>query len=252
MVSVLTKRGMAMEFTVSLSAFDGPLDLMLHLIKENKLDIFDLNMEILAQQYIQYIHSMQDLKLEIASEYIEELAGLIEYKSKKLLPRNEAKVEDNYEEDQREKLVSRLLEYQMFKEASENLSKRYDQRNRYISRDPASLIEEWSVPQEIEDNSTYSVYDLMKAMEKVIKRYYISQPYQTKLSVKEMSIEERAEQIKETLSAKVSPVSFSSLCQNISKRMLILTFLAILSMIHERIISYHIDEKEEIYIERIW
>lgn len=241
-----------MEFNVSLSAFDGPLDLMLHLIKENKLDIFDLNMEVLAQQYMNYIHSMQDLKLEIASEYIEELAGLIEYKSKKLLPRNEAKVEDNYEEDQREKLVSRLLEYQMFKEASENLSLRYDQRNRYISRDPASLIEEWSVPQEIEDNSKYSVYDLMKAMEKVIKRYYISQPYQTKLSVKEMSIEERAEEIEQQLLSTDHPLSFSALCHNISKKMMILSFLAVLSMIHERKISYYIDDKEDIYIERIW
>lgn len=71
-----------MKFEVSIEQFDGPLDLMLHLVKENKLDLFDLDMDVLASQYIAFIHEMQTLHLEIASEYLEELASLIEYKSK--------------------------------------------------------------------------------------------------------------------------------------------------------------------------
>ena len=104
-----------MKFHVSIEQFDGPLDLMLHLVKENKLDLFDLDMDVLASQYIDFIHEMQTLHLEVASEYLEELASLIEYKSRKLLPREKVEVEEEYEEDHREQLVQRLLEYQQYK-----------------------------------------------------------------------------------------------------------------------------------------
>ena len=99
-----------MEFKVTIDQFEGPLDLMLHLIKENKLDLFDLDMLVLANQYIDFIHQMKDLHLEIASEYLSELASLLEYKSRKLLPREEVVVEEEYEEEQqRQRLVERLL-----------------------------------------------------------------------------------------------------------------------------------------------
>ena len=83
-----------MEFKITIDQFEGPLDLMLHLIKENKLDLFDLDMLILADQYIHYIHQMEDMHLEVASEYLIELSSLIEYKSRKLLPREEVIVDD--------------------------------------------------------------------------------------------------------------------------------------------------------------
>ena len=73
-----------MAFTITIDQFEGPLDLMLHLIKDNKLDLFDLDMNILTDQYLHYINAMESMRLEIASEYLTELAGLLEYKSKKL------------------------------------------------------------------------------------------------------------------------------------------------------------------------
>lgn len=102
-----------MAFEVTTHSFEGPLDLMLHLIKENKLDLFDLDMDILTEQYLTYLNAMEAYHLEIASEYLSELAGLIEYKSKKLLPREKVLIEEEFEEDQRDKLVARLLEYQL-------------------------------------------------------------------------------------------------------------------------------------------
>ena len=105
-----------MAFEITIDQFEGPLDLMLHLIKENKLDLFDLNMDMLTDQYLAYLNTMEAMHLEVASEYLAELAGLIEYKSKKLLPREKVVIEEEYEEDQRDKLVKRLLEYQRFKE----------------------------------------------------------------------------------------------------------------------------------------
>ena len=87
-----------MGFEVETLKFEGPLDLMLHLIHEQQLDIFDLDMEVLTDQYIAYLHAMEDLQLEVESEYLVELATLIEYKSKKLLPRHSDDLEDDYED----------------------------------------------------------------------------------------------------------------------------------------------------------
>ena len=106
-----------MGFEVETQRFEGPLDLMLHLIREQKLDIFDLDMEVLTDQYIHYLHEMEELHLEVESAYLVELTTLIEYKSRKLLPRKEDELEDDYE-DPKDRLVRRLLEYQKYKEVS--------------------------------------------------------------------------------------------------------------------------------------
>ena len=95
-----------MAFSITIEQFEGPLDLMLHLIKDNKLDLFDLDMDVLTDQYLSYLNSMEELHLEVASEYLSELAGLLEYKSKKLLPREKVEIEEEYEEDQRERLIT--------------------------------------------------------------------------------------------------------------------------------------------------
>ena len=145
---IMANMGDSMDFLITLDQFEGPLDLMLHLIKENKLDLFDLDMNVLATQYIDYIHTMQNMHLEVASEYLSELASLIAYKSKKLLPRETVEVEEEYEEDQRDQLVARLLEYQRYKEVSLALKEDYEQSQLHFSRPVSSLVEEWKVPVE--------------------------------------------------------------------------------------------------------
>ena len=87
-----------MDFKVTIDQFDGPLDLMLHLIKEGELDLFSLDIVKLTDQYLNYIQAMQKLRLDIASEYLVELATLIEYKSKKLLPNDSSDLEEDIEE----------------------------------------------------------------------------------------------------------------------------------------------------------
>ena len=94
-----------MDFKVTIDQFEGPLDLMLHLIKENKLDLFDLDIDVLTGQYLIYLDSMDQLHLEIASEYLVELATLIEYKSKRLLPKDESVLDEDLEEDPKDRLV---------------------------------------------------------------------------------------------------------------------------------------------------
>lgn len=240
-----------MKFTVTIDQFEGPLDLMLHLIKENKLDLFDLDMNVLTTQYIEFIHQMKDLHLEIASEYLSELASLIEYKSKKLLPREEVQVEEEYEEDQRTKLVARLVEYQKYKEISEKLRIDYENRQKHFTRSVSPLVEQWSIPIESDTLENQSPYELLKAMNRVLQRMILLKPYETKVTIKELSVEERLEQIKERLKDSNDTILFETLCDDCSSlHMVIVTFLSILDLIHQKWLDFTIDSEDHIYLKR--
>lgn len=240
-----------MKFTVTIDQFEGPLDLMLHLIKENKLDLFDLDMNVLTTQYIEFIHQMKDLHLEIASEYLSELASLIEYKSKKLLPREEVQVEEEYEEDQRTKLVARLVEYQKYKEISEKLRIDYENRQKHFTRPVSPLVEQWSIPIESDTLENQSPYELLKAMNRVLQRKILLKPYETKVTIKELSVEERLEQIKERLKDSNDTILFETLCADCSSlHMVIVTFLSILDLIHQKWLDFTIDSEDHIYVKR--
>ena len=240
-----------MKFTVTIDQFEGPLDLMLHLIKENKLDLFDLDMNVLTTQYIEFIHQMKDLHLEIASEYLSELASLIEYKSKKLLPREEVQVEEEYEEDQRTKLVARLVEYQKYKEISEKLRIDYENRQKHFTRPVSPLVEQWSIPIESDTLENQSPYELLKAMNRVLQRMILLKPYETKVTIKELSVEERLEQIKERLKDSNDIILFETLCDDCSSlHMVIVTFLSILDLIHQKWLDFTIDSEDHIYVKR--
>ena len=238
-----------MEFKVTIDQFEGPLDLMLHLIKENKLDLFDLDMNVLASQYIDYIQKMEEIHLEIASEYLEELASLVEYKSRKLLPRNDVEVTQDYEEDQRDKLVNRLLEYQRYKEASEFLKEEFDKRQKLYTRPQASIVSSWQSQPVLDSLEKQSPYYLLKAMNRVVSRMAILKPYQTKVTIKELSVEQRVEQVKQILEKQTDKISFEQLCLDCSNlHMVIVTFLSLLDLIHQRIITFTVDEKETIWV----
>lgn len=238
-----------MEFKVTIEQFEGPLDLMLHLIKENKLDLFDLDMNVLASQYIDYIQKMEEIHLEIASEYLEELASLVEYKSRKLLPRNDVEVTQDYEEYQRDKLVNRLLEYQRYKEASEFLKEEFDKRQKLYTRPQASIVSSWQSQPVLDSLEKQSPYDLLKAMNRVVSRMAILKPYQTKVTIKELSVEQRVEQVKQILEKQTDKISFEQLCLDCSNlHMVIVTFLSLLDLIHQRIITFTVDEKETIWV----
>ena len=108
------------KYIVTIDNFDGPLDLLLHLIKEEDIDIYDIKIEDITKQYLNYIKRMKELNLEIASEYLVMASELIEMKSKMLLPKKKEQDEDNYEEDPREILIERLLAYKKYKEVTNN------------------------------------------------------------------------------------------------------------------------------------
>lgn len=239
-----------MAFTITIDQFEGPLDLMLHLIKENKLDLFDLDMNTLTDQYLAYLNTMESLHLEVASEYLSELAGLIEYKSKKLLPREKVEINEEYEEDQRDKLVQRLLEYQRFKEVTPSFQQKYEDRSKLMSKPMSDETLKW-VQQVKEEDLKGNPYDLVKAMNKVMRRLALQRPYETKMTIKELSLDERVVQIQERLDGWTGKMSFEELCSDCTDlHMVIVTFLSILDLIKHRMLTFTVDENEDIWIIR--
>lgn len=235
-------------FTIDIDQFNGPLDLMLFLIKEKKLDLFDLDMAVLIDQYASYLFTMQERSLEIASEYLSELAGLIEYKSKKLIPRDKSELDANAIEDEKESLVRRLIEYQRFKEVSQDLSSRYDHRQLLVSKP----FEKQSVSHlfTAETNISNDAYDLLKAMRKVMHRLSLSNPFETKLTSKELSVDERIDMLRRTLSKKHGSFLLEELFADCSSlQMMIVTFLSVLDMIRMGELTFTSND-DQIYLLR--
>lgn len=237
-----------MAFEVTTHSFEGPLDLMLHLIKENKLDLFDLDMDILTEQYLTYLNAMEAYHLEIASEYLSELAGLIEYKSKKLLPREKVLIEEEFEEDQRDKLVARLLEYQRYKEVCQTFEDYYNQRQMSYTKPPSEETNQWITlvrEEELQGNP----YDLVKAMNKIIRRSFLQRPQQTRMTIKELSLDERVVQIQDRLRFWSGKMNFETLCEDCTDlHMVIVTFLSVLDLIKHGEINYAVDDDDSIWI----
>lgn len=240
-----------MEFNVQMDQFDGPLDLMLHLIAKNKLDLLDLDLDLLADQYVAYIMEVKKLQLDLASEYMTEFAWLLEYKSRRMLPRAREEELDTYEEDQRDQLAARLMEYQKYKEAALQLEKQAENRERQLSRPKDSQTDIWSVPKE-EGNAKGSTYQLIKAMKRVVRRQQLLHPYQTSVEVKELSVEDRMAQLEKQLPYMKARCTLEDFCVDVNTlRAVIVTFLAILELIHQQKAAFFFEEnngKKEVWI----
>ena len=234
-----------MDFKVTIDQFDGPLDLMLHLIKEGELDLFALDIVKLTDQYLRYIHAMQDLHLDVASEYMLELATLIEYKSKKLLPNDKEELEEDYE-DESEQLVRRLIEYQRYKEITTDFMSLYEQRSLMHDKPVSEIANEWiKVDENFEETSPY---ELIKAMEKCLKRMQLSQPYEVNVQTQQVSIDDRMDYIKEKV--KQWPDTFTmelAMEDCTSVYMLVVTFLALLDLVHTGQLTFTVQGEDEVY-----
>ncbi len=230
-------------FYITIDQFEGPLDLMLYLIKEKKLDLFDLDVSVLISQYQAYIHSMKERQFEIATEYISELAGLIEYKSKKLIPT--AKVEfDSEQQEQPMDIVDRLLAYEQAKKISLQLKERYEKRMQLLSKPPTTFDHQ---KQQIKHQSPH---DLLKAFEKVMARVRLSNPFELKTTNKELSVSARVNELRKDILTFSSSFLMEELFKKASDiQEMIVTFLAILDMIRLQELSFTIDD-DHVYLQR--
>ena len=216
-----------MEYEVRIDAFEGPLDLLLHLIKESKVDIWDIKIVDITDQYLNYIKSMEKLNLNIASEYLVMASELMEMKSKLLLPRTTLEENDEEEIDPREKLIQKLIEYQKYKDMTNSFKELEEARHEIYTKTPESLKE--YAPEGTIVNTDLSLDDLMKAFEKFLQRKEKDKPLATTVTKKEISVTERRTQIKDILKKK-KKVDFFELFDVVTKEYIVVTFLAVLEM----------------------
>lgn len=215
-----------MDYKVTIDNFDGPLDLLLHLIKKSDIDIYEISIEEITRQYLLYINKMQELDLDIASEYLIMASELIEMKSAMLLPKPVVE-EDEYEEDPREKLIERLIEYKKYKEMTNEFRNLEEERKKAYSKSVSDLTE-FKVEEEL-DLGDLNIDDLIKAFNNLLVRKELDKPLNTKITKREYSVKKRSQEIKNILKEK-KQVEFEELFEELTKEYIVVTFLSILDL----------------------
>lgn len=234
---------------VKVGTYDGPLDLLLDLIKKNEMDIYDIQISKITEQYLAYLSEMKQLDLEIAGEFLVMAATLIYIKSKTLLPVDEPEEEDEGE-DPRTELVQKLLEYQAFKEAARELGLLETERGKIFTRQISDYYLSDLDPEDAQiDTFSANLYDLMAAFQKVLTR--TSKKTDHEVFEEIVSIEEKMLEIQSLLIEK-RKIAFSSLFSDgWTRNVLVATFLALLEIIRTRFARVTQEEQfGEILIEK--
>lgn len=221
-------------YEVKLDAFNGPLDLLLHLIQKIEIDIYDIPMKALTEQYMQYIHTMNQLEINIASEYLVMASELLMIKSKMLLPQTN-EVED-LDDDPRDELVDRLIEYQNYKAYTEFLNERKVERALYFSKHPTDLShlesnETWS------PDNTIDLTELIIAYQKVKNRVEFHTPKTVDIRKETLTIQQATSQVTDKLKQHESFNFFSLFNFTEPIEMVVTHFLAILEMSKSGIVN---------------
>ncbi|ETT81219.1 segregation/condensation protein A [Viridibacillus sp. FSL R5-0477] len=230
-----------MSYEVKLEAFEGPLDLLLHLIHRLEIDIYDIPMAELTAQYMEHIRAMQVLELNEASEYLVMAASLLAIKSKMLLPIHEGELDetefDMDEPDPREELVARLIEYRKFKDAAVNLKDLESSRAQYFTRPPADLSAFAPAEQLALFETSVNVFDMVGAFQKMLRRKHLKAPLTTKITRHDVSIKDQMKTMMGVLKLAGGRSSFFDLFPYEDKSTLVITFLSLLELMKRQIIA---------------
>ena len=237
-----------MEYCIKINEFEGPLDLLLHLVKESNIDIYDINISEITVQYLDYIHKMEELNIDVASEYLVMAATLMEIKSKSLLPSEKKQEEDIDEEEvSRETLIEKLVEYQRYKEITKDFKVLEEERKTIYTKAPSKLNE--MLDTKFVNDTDTTVDDLIKAFTMFLERKNMEKPITTKITTKEYSVRKRKSDIKSYLLTK-GKAEFSELFAIRSKSYIVVTFLSILELAKEVEVMINQESNfDKIYIE---
>jgi segregation and condensation protein A len=209
--------------TIRLEAFEGPLDLLLHLIKREEIDIWNIPIARITEQYLEYIQLMKDLNINVAGEWLVMAATLIFIKSRMLLPPDPATTPDDSREDPRTELVYQLLEHQKFKNAAQMLHVREEVENAVWNSPPSEVVDEGK------DMVSVTIFDLLKAFQEVVRRFESQRGME--LQQEEVTIEQKVADIRHLLMVH-DTIRFSTLFVKMPSKMhIIVTFLALLELV---------------------
>lgn len=222
-----------MEYNVKLDAFEGPLDLLLHLVNRLEIDIYDISLTQITDQYLDFIHTMQRLQLDVAGDYLLMAATLLEMKSKMLLPlRVDPEDQESIEyeeEDPREELIRRLVEYRQYKKIAEDFKER-EARSQLVFSRPPTLLEEGRGIR----NHDVSLYEMISSLQKLVKRKRLQVPRKTRIRHEETSIQDRMEEIMVELESHDGRRELTALYGHTDREYIVTTFLAVLELMKKR------------------
>jgi segregation and condensation protein A len=222
-------------YNIKIDAFEGPMDLLLHLINRLEIDIYDIPMAEITHQYLSFIHAMKELELDVASEYLVMAATLLAIKSKMLLPKREDEYLDEddsseFQEDPRDELVEKLLEYRKYKNAATEFKTLEEERSLMFTKPPSDLSEYARGSENDKLDLNVSLYDMLGAFQKLLRRQKLQKPLYTKVTRQEISIEKRMDEILAGLKSVNGRQSFFNLFPDNDKEHIVVTFLAILEL----------------------
>ncbi len=228
--------------TIKLDAFEGPLDLLLHLIKKEEVDIWNIPIARITEQYLGYLQIMQDLNINVAGEWLLMAATLIYIKSRLLLPPDPvSEAQEETQEDPRRELVYQLLEHQKFKNAAQMLYTREEVENSVWHRPPQEVVEDGK------EVVSVTLFDLVKAFHEIVQRFEAQRAME--MTQEEVSIEDKIADIRRLLLVHNTMLFSNFFAEARSKSHLIVTFLALLELVRLREIwIYQKKAFDEIYI----
>jgi segregation and condensation protein A len=223
-----------MSYEIKLDVFEGPLDLLLYLIRKNEIDIYNIPIALITGQYLSYLDMMRSLNLDLAGEYLVLASTLIHIKSKLLLPPAEGEGEEEEGEDPRAELVQQLLEYQAFKEAALSLNERPLLERDVFTRGAASEEEQTTAEEADDALIEVDIFELVTAFRRIIDGLDLKE--ELEIDMEKMSLADRINEIMERLSEE-GQITFSDLLgDRTDRRRIIYTFLAILELMKLRMV----------------
>ena len=221
---------------ITIDNFEGPLDLLLHLVKESNIDIFNISIVEITDKYLEYINREDNLNINISSSYLVMAAELMYLKSKSLLP-SIAKEEETEEEITRENLINKLLEYTKYKELTPKFKELEEDRRKIYIKSPEKIVEYT----ETHYDGEASVDDLLNAFKKFLERKELERPLETTITSKEYSVKERKTEIRSILKNR-KKTYLDELFKEYNKPYIVVTFLSILEMVKEKDVSIKQDK----------
>ncbi|MCG8484632.1 MAG: segregation/condensation protein A [Clostridia bacterium] len=229
-----------MAYNIKLEVFEGPFDLLVYLIEKSQMDIYDIPISKITKQYIDYIEMMQNLNLEVVSEFLVLAATLIEIKSKMLLPANKKlNMAEEEQEDPRSELIQKILEYKKFKNVANMLQENEEKSSKIFRKvqEDFSLYSQEEYIEYIDVDIDQFVNAFNTFLKKRKKIYDIQKKYTEKIQGERISLEDKITQIKESFE-NASKLDFSNLIQDFyDKYEVIVTFSAMLELIRQKYIK---------------
>jgi len=245
-----------MPLSIKVTNFEGPFDLLLHLIKKNEMNIYDINIFEITNQYLEYLKNMKEMDLEVTSEFIVIAATLIEIKSKHLLPKNKEEQSTDEEIDIEKELLNKLIEYRKFKVIAENLKIREQGAGIMFTKKPEIIEEDNKNNKEMDFLQNITMLDLYNLynnlMQKYIDKMNTNNIINKKILVDEYKIEDKMEELRQKLDS-FGKVHFTKLIYGYSSKIeVIVTFLALLELIKIRSVRVIQESNfKDIYLERV-